>query len=132
MKELFVNEIIEQNGITHGIAGEDRLVKKNLYVMYPKDKVTKIMAIFSGPVDASYFFEGFCQYVVYVQYQPGIGLSMKISDFKGDTDLALDEYRTLQVKGWSQTDIDKIMGIIQRIAKNKKDWAKITVQPLHL
>lgn len=132
MKELFVNEIIEQIGVTHGIVGEDRLVKKNLYAIYPKDKVEKIMTIFSHPTDASYFFDGFCQYVIYVQYQPGIGLSMKISDYKGDIDLALDEYRKLQEKGWNQADIDKIMKIFQQISKNKKDWAKLTVQPIRL
>ena len=130
MKELFVNQIVEQGGITHGIAGEDRLVKKNMYVIYPREKVTKLLGIFSHPVNPSYFFDRFCQYIIYVQYQPGIGLSMKVSDFKGDIDLALDEYRKLHIKGWSQADLDKIMRLVQDVTKNKNDWAKLIVRPV--
>lgn len=132
MKELFVNQIVEQGGVTHGIIGEDRLVKKNLYAIYSKEKVAKLLVIFSDPINDSYFFDRFCQYIIYVQYQPTIGLSMKISDFKDDIDLALDEYRKLQIKGWAQADIDKIMKLVQEIGKNKKDWAKLIIQPVQL
>jgi hypothetical protein len=128
MKTLFVTEIVEQNGVSHGIVGQDSLVKKNMYLIYPKSMVDRLMAIFSHQTEASYFFDRFCQYVIYIQYQPGIGLSMKISDYKGNADLALDEYRILQEKGWNQADIEKIMKIFQEIGKNKKDWARIIVQ----
>ena len=128
MKQLFVNQIIAQDGVTHGVAGLERTVRKNLYTMYSNSKVEKLLQLFAQAPEGAYFFDQFCQYVVYVQHQPVLGLSMKISDFHKDTDLVLEEYSNLRGKGWKKEDTDKIMKICQAIEVYKGEQAELVIK----
>jgi hypothetical protein len=131
MKELIVNDIVEQDGVTHGIVAWNDHVKRNLYTMYDKDHARKIITVLEQSPVSLYDFVRCCQYLVQVQYQPDLGgFSMKISDFKGDVDLALDEYRKLQGKGWRQEDTNKIMKICEEIRKKKDNCATMKHIPL--
>ena len=53
---------------------------------------------------------------------------MKISDFHNDVNIALDEYSSLKLIGWSKNDIDKIMQLFQEIEKDKDSTAELVVK----
>jgi hypothetical protein len=130
MKQIYANTIVEQDGVTHGIAGLDKTIVENLGIMYKSGMAQAIIQQFAKAPDAAYFFDQFCQFVVYVQFQRGIGLSMKISDFHGNTDLALDEYKKLQSKGWRKEDTDKIMKLCLAIESYTGEKAEIVIKDL--
>lgn len=129
MKELYVNAIHEENGITHGLVGFTNDVKKNLRTIYGNKKFEAMEKAFFSK-GAAYFFDRFCQYIVFVQYDPNQGYSMKISDFHKNVDSALDEYRDLQKSQWNQKDIDKIMKLFNEIERmtNRSELATMVLR----
>ena len=132
MKKVFVNQIMEENGILHGIAALDKTIKEDLPIIYPSKKLQileKLQA--THHPNSVYSFDRYCQFVVYLQYQPILGFSIKLSDYKNNIDAALDEYSILRGKGWLKEDIDKIMTIFQDIKDNPADLAEmITKDPV--
>lgn len=130
MTDIFVNEILEDNGVTHGIAVWDKTVLKNIHILYSGKMLTNILALISNPPkEGLYFFDKFCQYVVFVQQQPILGLTMKFTDYQNNDDLALDEYLILKEKDWQQQDREKIMKLYHEIKTQKHDTAQFVVEP---
>jgi hypothetical protein len=114
---LTANESIrDDNGVLHHIVVDDREVIKNLAVIYPGEKGEAIRRLIkNSPKEGFHFIDRFHQFVILFMFDPQVGLSMKISDFKGNVDLGLDEYRILMDNDWDQEDINKIMQIIVEI-----------------
>lgn len=130
MTDIFVNDIIEDNGVTHGIAVLDKTVLKNIKIVYSGKMLATILALINTPPqEGLYFFDKFCQYVVYFQQQPDLGLTMKLTDYQNNDDLALDEYLVLKQKDWLQQDREKIMELFHEIKTQKHDTAQFVVDP---
>ena len=131
MKKIFINSIVEQNGVTHGMAVVDKTIKENFQIVYTEGQIRGLAGYMqqnNGTVPF-YSFDRFCQYIIYLQFQPfGVGFSMKITDFKNDIDLALGEYSELKEKGWLQSDRDKIMQIFQEIQKDPESVAEMVLK----
>lgn len=131
-KEIYANQIIEENGVKHGIAGLNQTVFDNLQILYSPIKVKNLLEVFAKSPDGAYFFDKYCQLLIFFQFQPGLGYSMRISDFHNDLDLALDEYSKLTEKGWNKDDRDKIMSIFQDIKEKNSEIAEIVIKdPVH-
>lgn len=128
VKNLYANQIIIEKGVKHGIAGLDQTVMDNLQILYAPNKVNSLLDIFTKSPKGAYFFDRYCQFLIFAQFQPGLGYSMKISDFHNDLDLALDEYSALTEKGWNKEDRDKIMKIFQDIKDNNTEIAELVVK----
>ena len=127
MQNIYANEIIEQNNITVGIAVLNETVFENLNTIFAPQKLAAILTQVKQHPEGAYFFTRFCQYIVFVQVN-NLGWSMKISDFHNDVNIALDEYSSLKLIGWSKNDIDKIMQLFQEIEKDKDSTAELVVK----
>lgn len=130
MTDIFVNEIIKDNGVTYGIAVWDKTVLKNINIIYSGAMLTNILSLLNNPPsEGLYFFDRFCQYVVFVQQEPYYGLTMKFTDYQNNDNLALDEYLKLKQKDWLQRDREKIMELYHEIKTQKHDTAQFVVEP---
>lgn len=129
MKELFVNTITEDhNGIIHGIAASDKNVIKCLHTIYGDKTVVLLVKIKEAPNEAFYFFDKFCQFIIYFQYFPSLGLSMKFTDLENNYDLALDEYLDLLKMEWKKEDRDKITQLFEEIKKSHLEKATLIIE----
>ena len=129
MTDIFVNDIVEDNGIIHGLAVLNNTVLKNINLIYSSNKLTDILALIKNPPkEGFYFFDKFCQYVVFVQQQPVLGLSMKFTDFQNNDDLALDEYLVLKEKQWQQQDREKIMQLFHDIKTKSNETGNLIIE----
>jgi hypothetical protein len=119
MQSIYVNKIIENNGITHGIAVSDRTVTKTIDNIFTDNVLAYFRHLLTNPpLQPFYTFDNFCQFVVYLQYYPTLGWTIKFSNFNNNIDLAFEEYVELRNKGWTQSDRDKIMEMFNEIKDN--------------
>jgi hypothetical protein len=133
MKQIFVNQIYEDKGITHGIVGSNKTTLENIKIIFTGEKFKIISQLLSRPpLEGFHTVDRFCQYIVLTQLHPQQGLSMKISDFHNDLDSALDEYNELIEKDWEKKTRDKIMRLFQDIKSNPKELAEMIVVPIIL
>ena len=113
--ELKVNKIIEEENVIHGIAVYDDIVLDNFEKVYGKEKANKIKYLADQNSQDFYLIERFFQYVGFLQFQVGIGLSLKLSDFKNNMDNVLDEYLKLESKDWNAAEREKYAKIYHEI-----------------
>jgi hypothetical protein len=128
MEKVYFDEIIKQDGITHGLVVFHKTVVDNLKIIFGEELAIKVLDALTIPPDGGHFIERFCQFIILVNYSPTIGFSMKISDYKGNLDVALDEYSELQKNNWDQADIDKIMLLFQEIENKPTELAEMVLQ----
>ncbi len=127
--EIFINHIEKEGETIHGIAAWDKTVEQNLNIIFRNDKALDgIRYLIKTSKDPFYTFTRFCQFVVYIQYQPILGLLMKLSDFKNDTDAALEYYKDLRENEWNKADVDKILSIFQDIQNDRTNIAKLVTK----
>jgi len=127
--QIFINHIEKEGETIHGIAAWNKTVEENLNIIFRNDKALDgIRYLIKTSKDPFYTFARFCQFVVYIQYQPFLGLSMKLTDFKNDTDAALEYYKDLRDKNWNKSDTDKIMEIFEDIKNDKKNIARLVIK----
>jgi hypothetical protein len=123
VKQVLVNEIIEQNGITHGLVVWESTVNKSMELMFKGDGfILKNIEHFKKNLpDPSgfHFITRYCQFVVYYEYHPFTGSAMKVSDFAYNIDDALDEYIRLAEKEWKIEDRESLMKSFQKIQEDK-------------
>jgi hypothetical protein len=131
MKNFAVHEIVNEAHVIHGIAATNNVVLYNVALMFGEDKAKYIFTLSEAGEDF-YSVDRYCQYVGFLQYQEGIGFSLKLSDFKSDIDNALDEYLMLEHNGWGKVEMDKYVSIVQQIAKegNRGEQATLNVIPI--
>ena len=130
MKTFMVNEIITNNNVLHGIVVDQKLVFKNFETMSGK-KMAEVIFLEIKQNKNFYFIERFCQYVVYVQFRVGLGISMKFSDFGDNIDNVLDQYLKLEAKNWDRKDTLKYVETVQQIIDNKNEIAEMVVVPMN-
>jgi len=128
MKKLFVNNIIEQYGTIIGIAVFNKTVIENLENIYAPTHLNNLKRIMRDNKDGCYWIDRYCQYIILVRSQPGVGLSMTISDYGNDLDTALDEYSRLKVKDWNREDREKIMRLFQEIQDSQPEKAEMIIK----
>ena len=127
--EIFINHTEIDGETIHGIAAWDKTVEENLNIILRNDKALEgIKHLIKNSKDPFYTFTRFCQFVVYIQYQPILGLSMVLTDFKNNTDAALEHYQELRDKDWNKSDVDKILSIFQDIQNDKTNIAKLVTK----
>lgn len=126
--KIYVNEIIHEGIITHGIVVLKSTIYEDIDIIYKGKIKDFLISMIKNSKEAFYSFDRFCQYVIYLQFQPILGLSIKISDFKNDTDAALDEYMSLRIKDWLKKDTDIIMKIFQEIKNDKTNTARMVIK----
>lgn len=127
--EIFINHIEKEGETIHGIAAWNKTVEENLNIIFRGDKALHdLKFLIKNLKEPFYTFARFCQFVVYIQYQPVLGLTMVLTDFKNDTDAALDYYKQLREKDWNKADVDKILSIFQEIQNDKTNIAKLVMK----
>ncbi len=128
MKEFFVNHIVEDKSIIHGIATADKAVIKNINTMFGR-KMAEVIIHLVNKNEDFFTIERFCQYVGFIQFRVGLGLSLKLTDFRGNMDNALDEYLELEGKGWDKADRDKYIQVAHEILEQQTEEATLRVIP---
>ena len=129
MKQLFANQIIEQGGIVQGLVILDRTAHENLPIIFTGNALSYIKSLIERPpADGFYTLDRFCQYIILTQYHPETRLSMKISDYNNNINVALDEYSELISKEWEKEDRDKIMRLFQIIEMDLDNRAEIIIK----
>jgi hypothetical protein len=126
--EVFVNRIIKEGNAVHGYTVFDNTVFENLRIIYSGKLLEGITYLIKNSKDSFYTFDRFCQYIIYLQFQPALGLTLKFSDYKNDTDAALEEYKLLRDNNWRKEDTDKIMKIFQEILEDKNNTARLVIK----
>ena len=126
MKEVHVNEIREENGITHGLAVSTKTALKNIPIVL-SGKVLEVVSelVKHPPKEGFGSLIRFCQYIVLIRMDPILGFSMQLSDFHNNLDAALDEYNALKLNNWDKEQRDKIMKLFQDIRNNPTDIATL-------
>lgn len=128
MIEIFVNTILERNGVINGISVLEQTTLDNLIQVHGERKLYAwLQEINKRPGEDSYSFDRYCQYVVYSQFRWELRWTIKFMDF-GNMDIALDEYISLTEKGWEQKDKDKIMILYQQIQETPQDVGELIVK----
>ncbi|HJV20823.1 MAG TPA: hypothetical protein VJ552_13145 [Sediminibacterium sp.] len=122
MKKIFVNEIIDNGTTVQGLAVLNHTVLTALKDMYERTHLDKIMFLAQQAGQPIYFFDRYCQYIVFVQISIiGVGFEGALSmiDCKGDYDTALDQYLEYQKNGWDVGDRTKFMQKFEEIINDK-------------
>jgi hypothetical protein len=125
MKTIIVNTVKKDENVIHGLIVEHNLVMDNLRVIFGDDKAFKIITHFNNQINGAHSIFRFCQFVIYLELRPNIGYSMKISDFRGNIDNALDEYLKLEAKGWQNEDKISYIEIVNEIISEPKETAQM-------
>ena len=127
--EIFINHLENEGVIQHGIAALDKTVEENLNIIFNNNQtLSGIKQLIKTSNLPFYTFTRFCQFVVYIQFEPVLGLSMKLTDFKNNTDAALEYYNDLMDNNWNKSDRDKILKIFSDIKKDKENTAKLVIK----
>ena len=121
MKEIFVNNIQEINGVKHGYAVIDETIYEDLNIILSSAGFQALNSVAYISPEGLHFFERFCQFIIYGNFEPNVGWSLQISDYHKDLDIALDEYLELTGKGWNEKDRNKIMKLFQEIQDDKEE-----------
>lgn len=130
MKEFIVNGILEEGGATHGVVASKKDVAKNLNTMFGADVAAKFL-VSTDRISSDFISIGrFCQYVGVIKRNTEDGLTMRLSDFKGDVVNALEEYFILQDNDWDMAHREKFSNIANDIINNTGEIAKLVVRPL--
>ncbi len=132
MSNIYVNDKdTDANGTETGYAVDVETTVEDMRIIFPGNSINNINSLMKQGT-AFYFFMRHCQYVVYFSYDPGMGISITFTDFKGDWDNALDRYTALQEKEWGQPDRDKIMAVFEEIQNDETEYekAEMVIRPL--
>ena len=127
VQQIPVNEIIEQEGVIHGLVVLDKTAKEVLPIIFTKNQLLGMVGKMQTKNEPFYTFSRYCQYVVYTQFDPVLAFTIKISDYSNNLDIALDEYSVLKNKGWLQSDRDNIMKVFQNIKDNPNEKAEMVI-----
>lgn len=130
MIEFLVNRIIEVDNITHGLVLENELVVYNFNIIYGENKTNSLLTEIEKQNQNCYLISRFGDYVGFLNYQIGLGFSLKLTDFENNFDTALDEYLSLQKKEWKNEDIIKYLKIAKEIEKERQPSKMIISNPL--
>lgn len=130
MIEFLVNRIIEVDNITHGLVLENELVVYNFNIIYGENKTNSLLTEIKKQNQNCYLISRFGNYVGFLNYQIGLGFSLKLTDFENNFDTALDEYLSLQKKEWKNEDIIKYLKIAKEIEKERQPSKMIISNPL--
>ena len=126
MIEFLVNRIIEVDNITHGVVLENELVVYNFNMVYGKNKTISLLTEIEKQNQNCYVISRFEDYIGFLNYQIGLGFSLKLTDFENNFDTALDEYLSLQKKEWKNEDIMKYLKLAKEI-ENESQPSKMTI-----
>jgi len=119
--EIYVDDIIEDNGLIRAVAIDHKTVIKNLEVMLGEMKMRGLLTgIKNRANEPSYFVTQFHQFVVYFQYDPNpnLGMHIEFMDFQNDDDIALDRYLVFKEKNWDEVARLKVMESYHQIKQN--------------
>jgi hypothetical protein len=130
MIEFKVNRIVIIDNIKHGIVLENELVVENFKLIYGTNKTISLLKTIESKKQNRYLICRFGNYVGFLNYQIGLGFSLKLTDFENNFDNALDEYLSLQKKEWKEEDIMKYLEIAKEIESESQPSKMIILNPL--
>jgi len=131
LKTIFVNNIREEDNVIKAYAVYNTTVLEGLAVIYPKDVVDGYMNSAKKDVKGIYFFDRFCQFIIFVQIKttPKFDGSIVFIDCKNSPEAALDEYLGFKDKGWKMEHINVFMKRFQDIEKDiSPGFAKLAIK----
>jgi hypothetical protein len=129
MSVIYVNEILIEHNINSGLVVSNKTAMKNIDIIFEGNKRTELKTLIkSKPADPFYLFARHSQYVIYLQYERFLGLSMRVYDFNSDIDSALDEYLAIKEKEWKEEDRATIIRLFQETQADKSKLAKMVVE----
>ena len=126
MIEFLVNRIVDIDNVKHGIAMENELVIHNYNLAYGSEMTQKLLVYLERENKNQYLINRFGDYVGFLNYQVGLGFSLKLTDFENNFDKALDEFLELQKENWKEEDIIKYLKIAKEIEKESQP-SKMTI-----
>jgi hypothetical protein len=118
MRQIFVNEIVEGERITHGYAAYEETIVQNLRTIFSQQELGEMIeGIESLSQDSGTRLVRFCQFIIYLSFhkKPKLTLGMVFIDCHSDVDAALDEYLTYGRHNWDQEAKDRFMRLFQEI-----------------
>lgn len=113
MKEIYANEIYDDKGITVGIAVRENDVINNLIIIYGEEGFDELAVYFQN--ESSYLIDRYCQLIFVMEYDPQDGYTMRISDFKNNTDFLARELEVMREKNWKKSDMDRMLDLFFEI-----------------
>ena len=128
MKPIYVNNTYTQDNLFNGVAVFDKTVWKNLKNIYPDHIYQALKQKVNSGEEPFYSYDKYCQFVIYLQYQPVLGLSLKFIDFDNNIDYALDEYNLLKKTGWTNQEIEKIMKLFTEIKESNTETGEFIIE----
>lgn len=128
-KEVYVNAVIEKDKRTYGVAVLDHTVSHNLTTIFKNDIRSYLeYQMRLNPKKEFYAIDRFCQYVVYFEFRPPYGMSLRLTDLHNDSSLLEDECKELNEVGWPEDDIQNFRDIFQEIQLGNKELAILTIK----
>ncbi|MFA5793367.1 MAG: hypothetical protein WC897_05930 [Candidatus Gracilibacteria bacterium] len=122
MNTIFVNEIIDNGETVKGLAVLNHTVLTALKDMYERSHLDKIMFLAQQAGQSIYFFDRYCQYIVFAQISVignGFKGALYLIDCNGNYDAALDQYLEYEKNGWDLNDRTKFMNKFEEIVNDK-------------
>jgi hypothetical protein len=126
MKDVFVNAIVEENALTHGICFFEEIVAQNFDIIYDTKATAAAQVFRRTSAEGDYMITRYAQFIVLLENNPEMGLVLRFTEFE-EVDAALDEYLAMTDKRWSQGDFDKIMRLQMEVKENDHERARLVV-----
>lgn len=129
-KQVLVNAIQEDNGLTFGIVSDTYTTAENLSKMYSREVMVEVNnQIRAAGQTEAYFFDRYCQFIIQFQFIAPITLLMKVWDLHDSTDVALDNYLMQAKDNWKKEDRGKVMALFQKIQNDpNKEMAEMILK----
>ncbi len=128
MKKIYVNAIIEKDGLIQGLSVHNITVAENLTAMFDRSQLTQLISsLKDNPTGEGYTFFRFCQYVILFENRKNVGLKMEVLDFK-NANAVFDYYMDLTDHDWREEDKQNIISIYNDIDDNKGETAEMILK----
>ena len=107
--DIFVNKVMEENGITKGYAVHEDTIEKDLKILFTNIERATFVILAKSYENGFYTFDRFCQFFVYYQYN-NLGWTIIFIDYNNNINAAIKEF-----EGFKEED--KIKEIFNQIEK---------------
>lgn len=134
-KQIFVNELIQNNDVIRYAIVGDKTIQKTMKKLYDDKVRNNLIALTQREPtksDGFFIFSKFCQFVVYFQHRPPLGISIELMDFTNTPNInaAFEYLIELRSLGWDDKTRDKIQELAHEIKKNENsEQAEIVIVP---
>lgn len=111
-----VDKIMESDEAIIGFSKYRDTVKENFGLFFTDETTSQLEELLQTKKPFR-LYSDYCQFILQVAYVPGEGFTIRLLDFKKDTDIAMRNYFSLKEKDWPKEDIKKILEIHLKISE---------------